>query len=58
MPTFKIGQKIQIEFVLDDSKHTTLKKTAVVKSVNDNRIGCEFHKEQAFDKDLGFYLSD
>ena len=54
----KIGQKIQIEFVLDDTKQTTLKKTAVVKSVNDNRIGCEFHKEQAFEKDLGFYLSD
>lgn len=54
----QVGQKIQIDFVLDDSKQTTLKKTAVVKSVSDNRIGCEFQKEHAFEKDLGFYLSE
>lgn len=54
----QVGQKILIDFVLDDSKQTTLKKTAFVKSVSDNRIGCEFKKEQAFEKNLGFYLSD
>lgn len=53
----RVGQKIQIEFMLDDSKQTKLNKTAVVRSVSDNRIGCEFQKENAFEKDLGFYLS-
>lgn len=53
----RVGQKIQIEFVLDDSKQTKLNKTAIVKSVNNNRIGCEFKKDHAFEKDLGFYLS-
>lgn len=54
----RVGQQIQIEFVLDDTKQTKLQKTAVVKSVSGDRIGCEFKKDKAFEKDLGFYLSD
>ena len=52
----RVGQKILVNFALDDQKGTTLKKMTVVRSVDDNRIGCEFRKDQAFEKDLGFYL--
>lgn len=52
----RVGQKVQINFALDDLKETPLKKTTVVRSVHQNRIGCEFRKDQAFEKDLGFYL--
>lgn len=51
-----VGQKIQVNFALDDKNNTSLKKQAVVRSVHQNRIGCEFRKDQAFEKDLGFYL--
>jgi hypothetical protein len=51
-----VGQKILVNFALDDKNNTQLKKTAVVRSVNQNRIGCEFKKDQAFEKSLGFYL--
>lgn len=53
----QVGQNISIDFVLDNPKQTELKKQAVVRSVNKNLIGCEFRREQAFEKDLGFYLS-
>ncbi|MEJ2057847.1 MAG: PilZ domain-containing protein [Desulfofustis sp.] len=52
----RVGHKILIDFSLDDHKQTPLSKTAVVRSVQKNRIGCEFNKDQAFEKDLGFYL--
>ena len=52
----RVGQKILVNFALDDKNNTPLKKTAVVRSVDQNRIGCEFKKDQAFEKDLGFYL--
>ena len=52
----RVGQKIEVNFALDDQKNTPLKKMAVVRSVHQNRIGCEFRKDQAFEKDLGFYL--
>lgn len=52
----RVGQKIMVGFSLDDQKNTPLKKMAVVRSVDDNRIGCAFRKDQAFEKELGFYL--
>ena len=52
----RVGHKILIDFTLDDQKQTPLRKRAVVRSVCNNRIGCEFRKDQAFEKDLGFYL--
>ncbi len=53
----QVGQNISIDFVLDNPKQTELKQQAVVRSVKKNLIGCEFRREQAFEKDLGFYLS-
>jgi len=52
----RVGHKILIDFTLDNQKQTPLRKRAVVRSVNNNRIGCEFKKDLAFEKDLGFYL--
>lgn len=52
----RVGQKILVNFALDDKNNTPLRKTAVVRSVDQNRIGCEFKKDQAFEKALGFYL--
>ena len=52
----RVGQKILVNFALDDKNNTPLNKAAVVRSVDRNRIGCEFKKDQAFEKDLGFYL--
>ena len=50
------GQKLEIEFRLDDKKHTLLKKEAVVRLVEDGYIGCQFINQEYLEKALGFYL--
>lgn len=49
-------QEVQIEFQLNDKNKTVLKKQAVVKSVRQNAIGCEFLCNVEMDKALGFFL--
>lgn len=53
---FKIGQKGELVFTLDDKKKTVLFKNVIIRSINNNRIGCEFVDDRAFSKELGFYL--
>jgi hypothetical protein len=52
----KIGQKGILAFTLDNRKTTQLTKEVHIRSINGNRIGCEFVEDRAFDKELGFYL--
>jgi hypothetical protein len=52
----KIGQKGVLVFTLDNRKETVLSKHIRIISVSGNRIGSEFISDQAFEKDLGFYL--
>ena len=52
----KVGQKGSIVFTLDNRKETVLYRQVIIRSVDRNRIGCEFVEERAFDKELGFYL--
>ena len=51
-----IGQKAIVEFTLDNRKETRIKKLVKIRSVRGHSIGCEFYQDQAFEKDLGFYL--
>ena len=50
------GQELQIEFQLTDRNKSVLKKPAVVRSVQDNTVGCEFLCAGELDKALGFFL--
>ena len=45
-----------IKFTLDNSASTQIEKEAIVKSVIDNRIGCEFIDDGNIDPHLGFYF--
>jgi len=49
-------QEILIEFQLNDKKQSVLRKQAVVRSVRQNVIGCEFEFFGEMDKALGFFL--
>ncbi len=55
-PSLRVGQKGFIDFTLDDKRKTRLKKEFAVRSINGNIFGCEFVQEQAYEKNLGFYL--
>lgn len=52
----KIGHKGSLVFTLDNRKETVLYKQVIIRSVEGNRIGCEFVDDRAFEKELGFYL--
>jgi hypothetical protein len=56
MHDIQIGQKGTVNFTLDDRKRTVFVKNVVVRSIQENSIGCEFVKDQAYQKELGFYL--
>lgn len=53
---FETGQELLIEFQLNDRKKTQLKKQAIVKSVQQNTVGCQFSDKTVLERDLGFYL--
>lgn len=52
----KKGDGINVEFTLDDKRHSKIEKNAVVRWVKDKHIGCQFTETDQYDKDLGFYL--
>jgi predicted RNA-binding Zn-ribbon protein involved in translation (DUF1610 family) len=54
--SIKIGQRALIDFTLDNRKRSRLQKEVIIRSIDSNLIGCEFNNQQAFEKDLGFYL--
>jgi hypothetical protein len=49
-------QELHVEFQLNDKKKTTLKKRVVVKSVQQNAIGCQFKDTIEMERALGFFL--
>ena len=50
------GQELQSEFQLTDRNRTVIKKQAVVRTVQENTVGCEFLCAGELDKALGFFL--
>lgn len=54
--TIKVGDQGTLRFVLDDQKKTSLVKPVIIKSVSNDRIGCQFAENKDFEKELGFYL--
>ena len=52
----KVGQKGSLVFTLDNRKETVLCKQVIVRTVQRNQVGCEFLEDQAYTKELGFYL--
>lgn len=50
------GSRGRLEFTLDDKKKTRLIREFVIQYIKGRTVGCSFRKDQAFDKELGFYL--
>jgi hypothetical protein len=52
------GEEIRVEFVLDNSRRSMIKKEAVVIHVKGYRVGCKFSVPQGIiDSELSFYLN-
>ena len=55
---FKVGDELSLEFALDDEYGTEIKKEAIVRSVRQSIIGCDFEKpEDDFGSKLGYYIT-
>ncbi len=50
-----IGDKVLLEFILDDASHSNILKEAKIKKINEREIGVEFLSMDHYDK-LGKYL--
>ena len=58
-PTFTIGDKIWVEFRLDNYQKTMILKRVIIRSIKDGDVGVEFlnvESENAGDIAIGFYL--
>lgn len=53
---FKGGDKLRVEFHLDDKRHTFIEKEVIVRNVHQNLVGTSFAPNQGDDPALGFYL--
>ncbi len=51
-----VGDVVLVEFSLDDTHRTLIKKKVIVRNVVGQNIGTEFAPTEAIDKALGFYL--
>ena len=50
------GDRLQVRFNLDNANQTLIKKTVIVKSVNADMVGVQFHGTDRYDAALGFYF--
>lgn len=53
---FDGGDKLRVEFHLDDKRHTFIKKEVIVRNTHKNLVGTSFAPAQGDDPALGFYL--
>lgn len=57
-PRVRVGDEIEVKFRLDDPNQSEIHKTAIVRTVLDRYIGCEFNNvHNGYEKKLGFYLN-
>lgn len=52
----KVGDKLELQFNLDDKLKTSLRKAVEVINIKDDIIGCHFLDTQNFEQALGYYL--
>ncbi len=52
----KSGDRVHLRFYLDNSSKSLIKKSAQVKSVKGDKVGCEFLGSDRYDVTLGFYF--
>ena len=51
-----VGDRIKMNFILDDAMQSIVRKEGVVRHAYRNYVGCEFTDTENVDKNLAFYL--
>jgi hypothetical protein len=55
MPEFDVGDKLTIEFTLDDEEHSLIREAGIVQRIQSNIVGLDFKTTDHYGK-LGRYL--
>ena len=55
IPEFNVGDKLTIEFTLDDDEHSQIRETGIVQRIQSNIVGLDFKTTDHYGK-LGRYL--
>jgi hypothetical protein len=54
---FKAGDKLTVEFTLDDERKTEIYKDVIVRYIRQESVGCAFEEpEEPFGSHLGHYV--
>jgi hypothetical protein len=55
-PRFAMGDKLTVEFKLNDAKQSVVRKEVVVQNIHELYVGFEFVFNDPYDSALGFYV--
>lgn len=56
--SIKVGDALTVKFILDATADIKIEKNIIVRSVQDNYVGCEFVEAERPDATLGFHTMD
>ncbi|MFW6081200.1 MAG: PilZ domain-containing protein [Desulfosalsimonas sp.] len=56
MPRFKVGDRISVEFRLDDANNSLIKRDVIVQNIKENHVGATYSMPQSYDNIIGFYM--
>jgi hypothetical protein len=55
-PRLKVGDRITVEFNLDDAKNSLIKRDVIVQHIKGMEVGATYAMSQSYDNIIGFYL--
>lgn len=53
---FEVGDPLKVEFYLDDTQRSFIRKLVIIRNIHRSEIGTELAPTETIDKALGFYL--
>ncbi len=56
MPRFNVGDRITVEFRLDDANNSLIKRDVIVQNIKGLYVGANYAMAQSYDNIIGFYL--
>ncbi|MFO7930772.1 MAG: PilZ domain-containing protein [Desulfosalsimonas sp.] len=55
-PRFRVGDRISVEFRLDDANNSLIQRDVIVQNITDSNVGATYSMSHSYDNVIGFYL--
>ncbi|MCF8023969.1 MAG: PilZ domain-containing protein [Desulfobacteraceae bacterium] len=56
MPKFKVGDRISVEFRLDDANSSLVRRDVIIQNIKGLYVGATYAMAQSYDNIIGFYM--